>query len=130
MQGVGVIPIPSKMIKWRFLYISLTSFYYNPPFCPPNPLLINHIFFWKNKVHHTDVDITCFFQDAKSYLTSQSIKRVFWKCLTEPVKHLSCSLLQKKVNGLQLKTISSKKSTLDVWECPKEYQLLLLWILP
>ena len=36
----------------------------------------------------------------------------------EPVKHLSCSLLQKKVNGLQPKIISAKQSTLDVWEGP------------
>ena len=57
---VGVIPIlkknsnpfaltQSKMIKWRFLYIPITPFYHNPPFCPPNPFLINHILFWKVK---------------------------------------------------------------------------------
>ena len=48
----------------------------------------------------------------------------------EAVNHLSCSLLQNNVNDLQPKTISAKKSTLDVWEGPKEYQLLLWWILP
>ena len=42
----------------------------------------------------------------------------------EPVKLLSCSLLQKKVNGLQPKRISAKKSTLGVWEGPKKYQVL------
>ena len=36
----------------------------------------------------------------------------------------------KKVNGLQPKTISAKKSTSDVWEDPKEYQLLFWWNLP
>ena len=143
MQGIGVIPIlkkncnpfalfpfintPSKMIKWKFLYIPLTPFYYNPLFLPTQPPF-NQSFFWKGKVKHTVVDITCFLQDTKSSVTKH--KRVFWKRLTEPVKHLSCSLLQKKVNGLQLKTISAKKSTLDVWEGPKEYQLLLWWILP
>ena len=55
---------------------------------------------------------------------------VFWKRLMEAVNHLSCSLLQNNVNDLQPKTISAKKSTLDVWEGPKEYQLLLWWILP
>ena len=29
--------------------------------CPPNPLLINHVFSWKTKLKHTGVDITCFF---------------------------------------------------------------------
>ena len=37
---------------------------------------------------------------------------------------------QLNVNGLQPKTISAKKSTLDIWEGPQEYQLLLWWILP
>ena len=31
----------------------------------PSPLFMSHIFFWKSKVKHTGVDITCFFQDAK-----------------------------------------------------------------
>ena len=64
-SGVGVKPIlkkncspfalfpfintPTQMMKLRFLYIPLTSFYYNPPFCPPNPLLINHILYGKVK---------------------------------------------------------------------------------
>ena len=38
----------------------------------------------------------------------------------KPAKHLSCRLVQKKVNGLQPKNISAKKSTLDVWEDSKE----------
>ena len=76
LQGVGLIPIfkkicnpfalfpsiktPSQMIKWKFLYVPLTPFCYNPPFCPTNPLLINHMLIWKSKVKHTSVDITCF----------------------------------------------------------------------
>ena len=64
------------MIKGKVLYVPLTPFYYDPPFCPPNPLLINHIF-WKSKVKHTDVDITCFFQDAKSSKTKHK------KCFLE-----------------------------------------------
>ena len=70
------IKTPTQMIKWRFVYIPVTPFYY--------------------------------------------------KVLKEPVKHLSCSLLQKKLTVCSQK----QKSTLDVWEDPKEYQLLLWWILP
>ena len=60
VAGDGLIPIlkknfnafalfpfintPSQIIKRRFLYIPLPSFHYKPPFCPPNSLLINHIF--------------------------------------------------------------------------------------
>ena len=49
-----------------------------------------------------------------SYGTNQTSK--LWLCT-------------KKVNGLQPKTISAKKSTLDVWKSPKQYQLLLWWTL-
>ena len=38
----------------------------------------------------------------------------FWTRLMEQIKHLSFNLVQKKVNGLQPKIISAKKSTLDV----------------
>ena len=76
---------------------------------------------------HTGVDITCFFQDVKSSLTKHT---VFWKRVMEPVKHLSCSLLQKKLTAYSRKQFPQKKSTLDVWEGSKEYQLLLWWILP
>ena len=47
----------------------------------------------------------------------------------ELVKDLRCNLLQKKVNGLQPKISSAKKSTLDVREGLNEYQTLLWWIL-
>ena len=76
---------------------------------------------------HTGLDITCFFQDVKSSLTKHT---VFWKRVMEPVKHLSCSLLQKKLTAYSRKQFPQKKSTLDVWEGSKEYQLLLWWILP
>ena len=45
--------------------------------CPPNSLLINHIFYWERKLQH--VDITRFFKDAKSSLTKH--KKCFWKAL-------------------------------------------------
>ena len=62
-----------------------------------------------------------FFQDAKSSLTKH--KSVFWKHLMDPVKHLGCNLLQKKVNSLQPKQFP-QKTYLDVREGPKEYQIL------
>ena len=51
-----------------FIY-STYPFLLQPPFLPTNPLLINHIIFWKSKLKHTGADIMCFFQDAKSSLT-------------------------------------------------------------
>ena len=48
-------------LKWRFLYIPPTCFYYNPGPCPPTVLLINNIYSWKSKLKHTGVDIKCFF---------------------------------------------------------------------
>ena len=68
------------------------------------PFFYNHMFFLKSKVKHTGVDITSFFHDAKSPLTKH--EKCFWKRLMKLVKHLSCSLLQKK--------FSAKKSTLVV----------------
>ena len=140
---MGVIPIEKKncnafalfpfintlpqIIKWRFLYIPRSPFYYSSLSAHPTPFQSITFFFLKSKVKHTGVDIRCFFQDAKSSLTKH--KMSFWKRLMEPVKHLSCSLFRKKVNGLHPKTISAKKYSLDVWESPKEYQLLLWWIL-
>ena len=47
----------------------------------------------------------------------------------EPIKHLSCSLVQKKFTANSRKQFPQKKSTLDGWEDPKEYHLLLWWIL-
>ena len=47
----------------------------------------------------------------------------------EPVKHLSCSLLQKKLTAYSRKQFPQKKIHLNVWEDPKEYQFLLWWIL-
>ena len=85
LQEVGVISIlqkncnpfalfpfintPSKKIKLRFLYIPLTLFLLQPPFLPTQPPFNQSYFFWKSKVKHTVVDVTCFFQDAKSSLT-------------------------------------------------------------
>ena len=105
-----IIPLNYQMkIFTYFTYLFLLQ----PPFLPTQPPFNQAHFFWKSTVKHTGVDITC-----------------FWKRLMEAVNHLSCSLLQKNVNDLQPKTISGKKSTLDVWEGPKEYQVLLWWILP
>ena len=127
MPNVHLLTPPLKWSKEDFYIFHLPFFYYNPPFCPPNPLLINHILIWKSKVKHTGVDITCFFQDAKSSLAKH--KSVFWKRLMEPVKHLSWRLLQKKLTAYSQNNFR-KKSTLDVWEGPKEYQLLLWWTPP
>ena len=101
------------MIKLKFLYIPPTPFYYKPPSCPPNPLLINHIFSWESRLKHAGVYITSFFEDVKSSLTKH--KSVFWKRLMGPVKHLSGNFLQKKVNSFYPKTISAKNFTLDAW---------------
>ena len=109
-----------------FLYIALTLFITTPLSTHPTPFS-SITFLWKSKVMHTGVDITCFFQDVKSSLTKHT---VFWKRVMEPVKHLSCSLLQKKLTAYSRKQFPQKKSTLDVWEGSKEYQLLLWWILP
>ena len=49
----------------------------------------------------------------------------------EPDKHLNFSIFQKKKKKqLTAENNFRKKSTLDVWEGPKEYQALLWWILP
>ena len=45
-----------------FIYLTY-SFLLQLPSLPNHPLLINCIFSWKSKLKHTDVDITCFFQD-------------------------------------------------------------------
>ena len=95
-----------------FIY-STYPFLLQPSFLPAQPLFNqSHFFFWKSKVKHTGVDITCFFQDAKSSLTKHK------KCFLEASYGISqTSKLQpftKKVNDLQPKIISAKKSTLDV----------------
>ena len=48
-------------LKWRFLYIRHTPFYYNPRPCPPTVILINNIYSWKSRLKHMDVDIKCVF---------------------------------------------------------------------
>ena len=48
-------------LKWRFLYIPPTPFYYNPRPCPSTVLLINNIYSWKSKIKHTGVDIKWLF---------------------------------------------------------------------
>ena len=48
-------------LKWRFLCIPHTPFYYKPHHCPPTVLLINNIYSWKSKLKHSGVDIKCFF---------------------------------------------------------------------
>ena len=112
---MGVIPIFKK--NWN-------PFVVFPFISTPSKTI--KTFFWKSKIKHTGVEITCFFQDAKSSLTKD--KKCFWKRLMEPVKHLSCSFLQKKLTGYSRKQFPQKKSTIDVWEDPKEYQPLLWWI--
>ena len=74
---------------------STYPFLLQPPFLPTQPPFNQpHFFFWGgSKVKQTGVDITCFFK-MQNHL-QQNIRKVFWKRLMEPVKHLSCSLLQK-----------------------------------
>ena len=87
-RGVGAAPIlkkncnqfplllfintPSQMIKWRILYILSNPFYYNPPPCTLNLLLINHIFSLKSKLKHAGVGITWHKKCFGSILWNQS----------------------------------------------------------
>ena len=48
-------------LKWRFLYIPPTPFYYKSRSCPPTVLLGNNIYSWKSKLEHAGVVIKCFF---------------------------------------------------------------------
>ena len=51
-----------------FIY-STYPFLLQPHFLPSQPCFNQSLFFfWKNKVLHTGVDITCLFQDEKSSL--------------------------------------------------------------
>ena len=72
--GVGAAPIlrkncdsfplcsfintPSQFTRWRILYILTNPFYYNPPPCTPNTLLIIHIFSWKSKLNDAGAGVT------------------------------------------------------------------------
>ena len=73
-RGGGAVPFPRKNChpfppfpfintssQMKIFYIPRTPFYYNLRPCPPTVLLINNIYFWKSKLKHTGVDITCFF---------------------------------------------------------------------
>ena len=73
-EGGGAVPILRKNChpfppfpfintssQMKIFYIPRTPFYYNLRPCPPTVLLINNIYFWKSKLKHTGVDITCFF---------------------------------------------------------------------
>ena len=88
-----------------FIY-STYPFLLQHPLCPSILILTNHIFFWKSKLKHMGVDITCFFQHAKSSLTKCE------KCLLEPsyrtVTHKSWSFLQKKLMAYNKKQFSQK----------------------
>ena len=114
----GLFPFmntPSQIIKLSFLHIPSTPLYYNLSFCPPNPLIINHIFSWKSKLKHTGVDIMCSFFKIKN-LHQQIIKSVSWKCVMEPSK---LELFRKKLTAYSRKQFPQKVSTWDVWESPK-----------
>ena len=66
-------------LKWRFLYIPPTPFYYNPRPCPPTVLLINNIYSWKNKPKHTGVYIKCFF--VNKIFVNKTKNAFFWSPL-------------------------------------------------
>ena len=89
----GTIPILRKICYpfSPFLFINIPTqikiFLYSiyPLF------LMNHIFSWKSKLKHTNVDITYFFQYAKCFFTDKTSKHQ--KRLMESVKHLNWSFL-------------------------------------
>ena len=60
------------------IFMYSTPFYYNPPPCPFNALLINHIS-WKSKLKHTSVDIKCFF--PRCTIFTKKTKSVFGSVL-------------------------------------------------
>ena len=87
-------------LKWRFLYIPPTPFYYNLRPCPPNVLLINNIYSWKNKLKHAGVDIKCFF--VNKIFVNKKLRNL----LEAPYRTSETSKLElftKKVNGLKPK---------------------------
>ena len=94
-----------------FIY-STYLFLLQLPFLPTQALFNQSHFFWKSEVKYTGVDITCFFQDAKSSLTKH--KKCFWRRLIEPVILLSCRLLQKMLTAYSRKQFLRRKSSLDV----------------
>ena len=59
-----------------FIYFTY-PFLLQAPFLPTQPPFNQVHFFWKSTVKHTGVDITCFFQDAKSSLANHK------KCFLE-----------------------------------------------
>ena len=82
-------------LKWRFLSIPPTPFYYNPCPCPLTVFLINKIYSWKNKLNHTGVDIKCFF--VNKIFVSKTKKYL----LEAPYRTSEkLELFTKKVNGL------------------------------
>ena len=89
------LPTQPPFNQSHLLLDSTNPFLLQPPPCPPNPLLINHIFSWKIKIK--------LFLEA-SYGTSQTSK---------------LEIFRKNVNGLKPKTISATNSTLEVWDGPK-----------
>ena len=71
-------PFINTPFQMKVFIYSTYPFLLQPAPCPPTHFLINHIFSWKSKLKHKDVDVTrFFFQDAKSSLTKHK------KCLLE-----------------------------------------------
>ena len=90
-------PFINTSSQMKIFYIPRTPFYYNLRPCPPTVLLINNIYFWKSKLKHTGVDITCFL------LTKSSLTKLKKYLLEAPYKTNETSKLEfftKKVNGL------------------------------
>ena len=97
--------------------------YFSYPFllqllsCPPNSLLINHIFYWERKLQHTGVDITRFFKDAKSSLTKHK------KCFLEGFRKLSIMewRLWQRLEGPAVILFASlwrMRTKIDMWFTP------------
>ena len=66
----ALFPFNNPSLSQMIIFI-YSTYPFLLPSCPPNPLSINHIFFWKTKLKHTDVDITRFFQDTKPSLSKR-----------------------------------------------------------
>ena len=80
----------------KIIIYSTYHFLLEPSTCPPTPILINHIFSWKSKIKHTDVDPTCFFQDIKSSPTKH--KKCFLEASYGTSQTSKVELCRKKVN--------------------------------
>ena len=110
MPYFHLLALPLKWLNEDFYIFHLPLFTTTSPLLT-QPSFSQSYFFWKNKVKHTGVDITCFFQDAKSSLPKH--KKCFLVASYGTSQTSKLQPFTKKVNGLQPKTIFVKK--LQLW---------------